>query len=434
MELAGHKCVGHCEIDKYANRSYVAMHRPKEEEWFEEDITKVKSEDIPYADAWCFGFPCQDISIAGKQRGLEGARSKLFYETIEHIKSKKEEDKPAILFYENVKNLLSVNGGWDFTRVLCSMDEAGYDAEWQVLNSKDFGVPQNRERVFIIGHLRTRRTRKVFPVRSVNEAFDIEIIGTTKKSSTKIGQRERVYSSEGIMGCLHATDYKQPKQILVGYLGVNSQGNRVYDSKGLGSTLCGSGGGLGGKTGLYYLGNINPSGRGQNGKIYDIKGMIPALTTNKGQGPKVLVRAVLTPNRINKRQNGRRFKNEGEPMFTLTAQDIHGVLISEATQKGYSKATEGDSINLAAPGSKTRRGRVGKQIANTLDTSCNQGTLINGRVRRLTPLECFRLQGWPDEYFYRAREVNSDTQLYKQAGNGVTVNVIYAIAKNFILD
>ena len=116
-------------------------------------------------------------------------------------------------------------------------------------------------------------------------------------------------------------------------------------------------------------------------------------------------------------------------MFTLTKQDIHGVMISEATKKGYAVATEDDSINLAVPGSKTRRGRVGKNIANTLDTSCNQATLSQGRIRRLTPKECWRLQGFPDEYFERARAVNSDSQLYKQAGNSVTVNVIYEIAK-----
>ena len=107
----------------------------------------------------------------------------------------------------------------------------------------------------------------------------------------------------------------------------------------------------------------------------------------------------------------------------------HGVMIKEATAKGYAEAHEGDSINLAAPGSKTRRGRVGKGIANTLDTSCAQGVLDGYRIRKLTPHECFRLQGFPDKYFDRAAAVNSDSQLYKQAGNSVTVNVIYEIAR-----
>lgn len=173
----------------------------------------------------------------------------------------------------------------------------------------------------------------------------------------------------------------------------------------------------------------------------------------------------LTPDRAEKRQNGRRFKDNGEPSFTLTAQDIHGVgiEIKEATKQGYAVAHPGDSINLTMPNSKTRRGRVGGAVAQTLDTQCNQGVMEVKKgnipsynheghiveiypgcfvwavwyekyqcfiaIRKLTPRECFRLQGWDDEYFERAAFVNSDSQLYKQAGNGVTVNVVYEIAK-----
>lgn len=177
-----------------------------------------------------------------------------------------------------------------------------------------------------------------------------------------------------------------------------------------------------------------------------------------------VVLPVLTPDRVEKRQNGRRFKDNEEDMFTLTTQDRHGVAIEvrEATKKGYAVAHEGDSINLSVPDSKTRRGRVGGGVAQTLDTSCNQGVIqtIKGvipsdhpgkyveiydgvivyavwyekyqcyvAIRKLTPRECFRLQGWDDEYFERAEFVNSDSQLYKQAGNGVTVNVVQAIAE-----
>lgn len=158
---------------------------------------------------------------------------------------------------------------------------------------------------------------------------------------------------------------------------------------------------------IYVIGNVNPSKKGMGGQVYDSKGISPTLTTNKGEGIKILVR--------------------------------------EATKKGYAEATLGDSINLEQPNSKTRRGRVGKQIANTLTTSCNQGIVvkacltpdrinkrqdgINYRIRKLTPRECWRLQGWNDEDFDKAASVCSNSQLYKQAGNGVTVNVIYAIAK-----
>lgn len=159
---------------------------------------------------------------------------------------------------------------------------------------------------------------------------------------------------------------------------------------------------------------------------------------------------VLTPDRAEKRQNGRRFKEDGEPMFTLTGQDRHEIAIEvkEATKQGYAECRVGiDSVNFSMPNSKTRRGRVGQEIANTLDTSCNQGIFVRVSeelvvyavwyekyqcyiaIRKLTPKECFRLQGWTDDYFEKAEFVNSDSQLYKQAGNGVTVTVIEAMAR-----
>ena len=182
--------------------------------------------------------------------------------------------------------------------------------------------------------------------------------------------------------------------------------------------------------------------------------------TYKAQNSGIAI-PVLTPDRAEKRQNGRRFKENGEPMFTLTGQDRHGVAIepigvidsqgikvAEVTKQGYSECRVGiDNVNLSVPGSKTRRGRVGRDVANTLDTSCNQGIFVQVSeeltvyavwyekyqcyiaIRKLTPKECFRLQGWTDDYFEKAEFVNSDSQLYKQAGNGVTVNVIRAIAE-----
>nr|DAH48706.1 MAG TPA: Cytosine specific methyltransferase [Caudoviricetes sp.] len=404
MELAGHECVGFCEFDKFATASYISMHLLTEEqrktledipikkrqkeilkeeyrngEWYANDIRRVYAGDIPKADCWCFGFPCQDISVAGKQAGFQGNRSSLFFRVMYLIGQLKEEDKPTYLFIENVKNLLSVNGGWDFARLLIEMDQGGYDAEWQVLNSKDFGVPQNRERCFIIGHLRGRNTTKIFPIE-----------GTDRENSASLK----------LFGCIN---------------GRNSQRERVYDSGGLSPTIS----------------------------------TVPGGNTE----PKIAI-PVLTPDRAEKRQNGRRFKDDGEPMFTLTGQDRHGVAIKvkEATKQGYAECRVGvDTVNLSVPGSKTRRGRVGKEIANTLDTSCNQGIFVQVSeelvvyavwyekyqcyiaIRKLTPKECFRLQGWSDDYFEKAQFVNSDSQLYKQAGNGVTVSVIKAIAEKLKL-
>lgn len=399
MELAGHECVGFCEFDKFATASYISMHLLTEEqrktledipikkrqkeilkeeyrngEWYANDIRRVYAEDIPKADCWCFGFPCQDISVAGKQAGFQGNRSSLFFRVMYLIGQLKEEDKPAYLFIENVKNLLSVNGGWDFARLLIEMEQWGYDAEWQVLNSKDFGVPQNRERCFIIGHLRGRSSAEVFPIK-----------GTDRENSVSLN----------LFGCLN---------------GRNSQRDRVYSGDGLAPTI-----------------STKPGGNTE---------------------PKIAI-PVLTPDRAEKRQNGRRFKEDGEPMFTLTGQDRHGIAIEvkEATKQGYTECRVGiDSVNFSMPNSKTRRGRVEQEIANTLDTSCNQGIFVQVSeelvvyavwyekyqcyiaIRKLTPKECFRLQGWSDDYFEKAQFVNSDSQLYKQVGNGVTVSVIKTIA------
>ena len=361
MERAGHKCVGYCEIDKYARLSYNAIHNTEGEIDYK-DITEVTNEEFRKlrgkVDVICGGFPCQAFSIAGNQLGFEDARGTLFYE----IARAAEQIKPRYLFLENVRNLLSHDKGKTFARMLKILDELGYDVEWQVLNSKNFGVPQNRERVFIIGHLRGECTYRVFPIRGENKEF-------------------------------------------------NTDGE------------------------INQVGNIGKSdnfgGNPQVTRVYDINGISPTFNTMQGGGrePKIVV-PVLTPDRVEKRQNGRRFKTNGEPMFTITTQDRHGVLVREATKQGYAVADVGDSINFSHPNSKTRRGRVGKNIANTLLTSDEQGVVLSDyKIRKLTPRECWRLQGFPDWAFDKAQEVNSNSQLYKQAGNSVTVNVIEEIAK-----
>ena len=400
LESAGHKCIGYCEYDKFARASYEAMY-DTEGEWKADDVTKLKSEDVPYADIWCFGFPCQDISVAGKQRGLVGKRSGIYYNIIDLLKSKEESDKPTYLLVENVKNLLSINAGFDFASVLSEMDEAGYDCRWQVLNSKDFGVPQNRERVFIIANLRSRGRREILPLCGENAATLNQLVG-------------------------------------------GMQGYRVYGTDGLSATLVGNAGGVGAKTGLYFIDQSNHAP-----KITDTARCLTArytagMVNHTAMNSAVMeVHPVLTPERMEKRQNGRRMKEDGEPMFTLTSQDRHGVFVCEkvqvddetllrvrnGTKQGYDEAHVGDGICLAYPESPTRRGRVGKGCSQTLDCSGQMGTLMRcGRIRRLTPRECFRLQGFPDALFDRAASVNSDAQLYKQAGNAVTATVAFAVA------
>lgn len=291
MERAGHKCVGYCEVDKYARASYQAIHNTEGEIDFK-DITEVTDEELRKlrgkVDIICGGFPCQAFSIAGNQLGFEDARGTLFYE----IARAAEQVKPRYLFLENVRNLLSHDKGKTFARMFKILDELGYDVEWQVLNSKNFGVPQNRERVFIIGHLRGECTYRVFPIRGEDEKF-------------------------------------------------NTDGE------------------------INQVGNIGKSdnfgGNPQVTRVYDINGISPTLNTMQGGGrePKILVR--------------------------------------EATKQGYAVANVGGSINFS--------------------------------IRKLTPRECWRLQAFPDWAFDKAQEVNSNSQLYKQAGNSVTVNVIEEIAK-----
>lgn len=390
LEAEGFKCAGYVEFDRFARASYEAIH-DTEGEWTAHDITNVSDEDLRILrdekkiEIIAGGFPCQAFSVAGNRGGFKDTRGTLFFEIARFA----EQIKPRILLLENVKGLLSHDKGKTFATILNTLDELGYDAEWQVLNSKDFGVPQNRERVFIIGHLRGGCGREVFPIEGANPEAGVSILA-------------------------HRKGYRRNTQ--------------VFDPNGITETLdTGQGGGRG-----HYT-----------------------------------IQPVITPDRENKRQNGRRFKEEGEPMFTLTGQDRHGIMVvgnssksnhgsmnvhetrgvsptlkardfkgpvqiavKEATKKGYAEAQPGDSINYTQPNSKTRRGRVGEGIANTLDTGCQQGVVTEDvRIRKLTPKECWRLQGFPDYAFEKAQAVNSDSQLYKQAGNAVTVNVIQEIAR-----
>jgi DNA (cytosine-5)-methyltransferase 1 len=302
------ECVGFSEIDKYAPMVY-QKHFPMVKNYG--DITKM--DRLPEGTGiFCGGFPCQAFSIAGKRRGFSDTRGTLFFE----IARLCEISKPKMLFLENVKGLLNHDGGKTFRTIIIRLTELGYCIEWQVLNSKNFGVPQNRERIFIIGYLGGEPERKVFP------------IGKDDKLSA-----EGLQEPENCFSALTATDYK----------GVSKQRSNCVA--------------------------VAP-------EMSD--GVFPSLNTAQGgrRQPKIVI-PVLTPNRMVKRQNGRRFKEDGEPAFTLNSQDRHGVCLE------------------------------------------------NRKIRRLTPLECERLQGFPDNW----TEGISDSQRYKCIGNAVTVNVIREIAK-----
>ena len=400
LEKAGHQCVGYVEWDKYARKSYQAIY-DTEGEYTAHDIKEVKGIELPEADIWTFGSPCQDISIAGKQKGIvKGGRSSMFFEVIRCLEERigGEKTLPSILIMENVKALLSSNGGWDFARVIIEMDKVGYDAEWAVLNSSDV-VPQNRERVYIIGHLRGTSTRQVFPIRRqgtdlVRTNPKIGVVGNTSSTDYK---SQNVISSNGISPTLTATDYKHPKQVAVRQVGnivkqagfSNPQRGRIYSADGISPTLnTVQGGGLEPKVLIERpLKGLTKNGWHFEQNVFSTNSIAVALKAAGGSGniPKIAYRPCLTPDRINKRQNGRRFKNCEDPAFTLTSQDRHGVLI------------ESD-----------------RALA----------------IRKLTPKECWRLQGFSDDQFEKAKQAGvSNSQLYKQAGNAVTVDVVEQIGK-----
>ncbi len=387
----GFACIGHCEIDKHAEKAYRAVHNIKESEVYYEDARTINAGAMPDFDLLCGGFPCQPFSLAGRRKGFDDARGTLFFEVARLAGEK----RPPYLLLENVPGLLSHDKGRTFAAILDTLSELRYHVEFQVLNSKDFGVPQSRRRVYIVGYLDPRCAGKILPFRGANPET---------------------------LKCL-----------------INGrQDSRVYDPSGIGKTLLAKSGGTGGRTGLYAIGCNWKSGVTKKlDTAYTLTaGDFRGLNRNHTQNAvletdgEMSACAVLTPEKEKVRQNGRRIKDEDEPMFTLTSQDRHGVLmVKEATKSGCKEAHPGDSVDLGFAAQNTRRGRVGRKIAHTLDTGSSQGVVTPSlRIRRLTPRECFRLQGFSETQIDKLLSVDSDTQAYKQAGNAVTINVVHALA------
>lgn len=397
MELAGHKCVGFCEWDKFATASYTSMHlitpeqreylstlslrqRQKEilkeeyrnGEWYASDIRTVTGTDLPKADCWCFGAPCQSFSVAGKRAGLEG-ESGLIREIFRLLDEHKEEDRPEWLIYENVKGMLSSNRGWDYAAILAEMDRLGYDIEWQNINSKWF-VPQNRERIYTVGHLRRYGSRKVFPV-------------------TRTGGENSVYQ----LGQLYGTEKE-----------ANPSGGRVYDPSGIAPTT-GAGHGMSQpQIGLscfvdLTIGNgITLSENARTLCARYQKGMTNHKATTSGVAIKII-------GEVNSSQDGQ-------------VHDISG--ISKCHSAGHN-----NSPKVAIPTKRDRGIFVEMAEGYTVYAVWYEKYQCYIAIRKLTPKEYFRLQGWSDDYFEKAACVNSDSQLYKQGGNGVTVPVVQAVAE-----
>lgn len=361
------------EIDKYASRVYSYIHNIREEDNLG-DISKVDPSSIPDVDLVTYGFPCQDISTAGKGAGInEGTRSGLLYHAIKIIEAK----KPAYAIAENVKNLIGKKHRKDFDKLLIDLDKLGYINYWKVLNSNKFGIPQSRERVFVISIRKDIDQGFQFPKEYFNDLKLADLLEKEVDEAFFINEK---------------------------------------------------------KTQLL-LDDFEPASMCQK-------------TEEKEVYP------YLTPEIITKGQNGRRFRGREGDMYTLTSKDRHGIVFNTGKrregslgvnqQKEYK--THGQRTGIIEIGKlnmkgfeSTKRVYSPQGISPTLVTK-NPPKIPVYRVRKLTPLECWRLMGFDDIDFYRAKYVlnktfyqgreRSDSQLYKMAGNSIVVNVLVEIMRN----
>lgn len=446
-----------CEFDKYATSSYCAIHNENESKNLG-DITKVDETKLEPFNMICGGSPCQDFSVAGKQKGsvwtckdcgheynpltvhwserdkcpccgsnnIEKTRSSLLVEYLRVIRA----NKPNFGMYENVKNIVGKQFKDTFKMFTDELDEYGYNVYWKVLNAKDYGIPQNRERVYLIFIKKELDNGKfTYPEpfdngmrlkdvleENVDEKFYISEDKVQRFLTNLNNEDALLYDAcqvkrEGksreyndFCPTLTARDYKDPRLVndnvvkqvgnIFKYEGnwKNPQVGRIYSTDGCSPTLNTCGGGSH-EPKIVQLGNVNPSGKGMNGNVFDENGLAPTLTTNKGEGNKIAIR--------------------------------------QATKKGYIECELGGVADLSYPESKTRRGRVQEngQICPTITATETGVCRIESpiRIRKLTPKECFRLMGFSDENFEAAEKIVSNSQLYKQAGNSIVVDVLYYI-------
>ncbi len=368
------------EIDKYSVANYQYNFRNAKNIG---DIQKIKGKQIEQPNIITFGSPCQDISIAGKFKGLKGKRSGLFFEAVRIIR----ECRPEVFIFENVKGLFSSNQGKDFEVVLQSFADIGlYDIQWQLLNTCWF-LPQNRERIYIVGHLRGTSTPQIFP------------FGESYQGNYALNQKEFKEKSLSPTIDTKVGESSHRSPYILHWKNSNEKWVKERMDK-------------------------SPALKAQTDLVRQplvVSGAAYRTRNYKGQSGKIEIRKDKIANQL------------------TTAQKDSMVLfhVPEATRKGYATATEGDSINLSFLEANRRRGRVGKGIANTIDTGVQQYTIKHGELRRLTPVECERLQGFPDNWTHfgildgKVKEI-SDAQRYKMLGNAVTVAVVEAIAMRLL--
>ena len=374
------------EIDKYAIKAYEAIHGPTLNLG---DISKINVENIPQHDLFTYSFPCQDLSVAGKQAGLgKGTRSGLLYECEKII----EYCKPKYLLMENVKNLVGKKFRPQFYEWLRYLKSLGYTNYAQVLNAKDYGIPQNRERVFVVSILGEHKPyefpepikldkciadilddevdEKYYLSEKIQKRFKMtsqnkNIIGTTAPEFRTIGQRDVVYNTDGVMGSLVATDYKQPKQIAE----------------------------------INNLGMLDIKGNDQIRRVYGVDGVSPTLTTMQGGNRQPKILEIDLPCIV-----ASRGRNPDNPSDRT---------VGAPTEQRLEINTKGTS--------------------NTITTVQKDNYVVERtyRIRKLTPRECFRLMGMREDDIDKIQQAGiSNTQQYKMAGNSICVPVLEAIFRN----
>lgn len=457
--------VAFSEIDKYAVQSYCAVHNV-DSSLNLGDISKIDIKKLPKdIDIVTHRSPCQDFSVAGKNQGGDKGsktRSSLMWCTVDIV----EEVKPKIVLWENVKNVISKKHRHNFDAYVEVMDNLGYNSYYEVLNAKDFGVPQNRERVFTVSIRKDIDNKKFkfpqgFPLtkklkdvleKNVDEKYYLSdeylqrFIVSTGKNKYPFGKASRVLGStvtetakgpntrHFVYDTNHSSPtldtmqggWRQPCVITEGNVSLHptSQAGKVISDEGLAMTICAG-------THGYANGYVTEP----NMKILECE-ELPVIVASRGRNPK----------NPSDRSKGTHLEqtlevNKQGICNTLTSVQKDNyviedscVLVKEATKKGYKEAYEGDSINITYPSSKTKRGRVGDQIAQTLDTGSGLAvveSIPNFRIRKLTPTECWLLMGFTKDDIEKAINIGiSNTQLYKQAGNSIVVDVLEHIFKN----
>ena len=480
-----HEIVDSVEIDKYAVQSFNAVHGTNFEP---QDIIKW-DKDIE-ADLIMHGSPCQDFSVAGKNAGGDkgsGTRSSLMYETLRIV----EKVKPKYVIWENVKNLLSKKHRHNFDAYLEAMERLGYRSQYQVLNAKDYGVPQNRERVFTVSIRNDLDVDFKFPEPQeltirLKDVLEPQVdekyyLSDEQVSKIKLWEDRQKENGRGFRFNTKGGDdiattmttsadrtatsnyYKDPKEVRVaGKLNHYNYDkmDRVYDTDGSAPTVdTMEGGGRQPKI-------IAKTDDHQKGGVYDTESVSPTITATTYKQPtqvaeptplqrkvcnEAIKHGLVEPNdAIEYTYSNARLKEIGggyikkqnmrdnNVMSTLKCnpQQIGVcVAIRTANKQGYDMATDGDGVDLSYPQSKTKRGRVGHGVSKTLMGADCMGTIDNYRIRKLTPKECWRLMSFDDEDFNKAKASGvSDSQLYKQAGNSIVVKVLEGILRNLLKD